>query len=122
MSKEADIRKTDNSSSAAYLKRSLDTNEHDDVCDRRLNWIKTAIWLIISSVVLGGAVGWSQNEGMRSKNDTQDILITENIKDIGEIKGSLGTHIKEQQQTNKEMLYILNQMKVDLGVIKRGVQ
>ena len=122
MSKEADIRKTDNSSSAAYLKRSLDSHEHDDVCDRRLNWIKTAIWLIISTVVLGGALGWTQSEGMRSKNDTQDVLITENIKDIGEIKGSLNSHMKEQQMTNKEMLYILNQMKVDIGVIKRGVQ
>jgi len=113
-------RKTDAEGSMEHMKRSLDYDQHDDVCDRRLGWIKTAIYCLVITVFLSGAYGWTKNEGMQAKNDTQDQIIHENTKDINEMKGILNEHIKDQAVTNKEMLKILGEMKTDIAVIKRN--
>ena len=114
-------RRTDSNDSTAHLKRTLNYHEHDDVCDRRLGWMKTAIWLIIGTIALGGGYGYTQGEGMQTKNATQDENIIHNEKAINKLEQKFDQHLHEQRNVNKEMLQILNQLKTDIVVIKQGV-
>ena len=64
----------------------------------------TFIFIILSSVILGGAFGYGQNEGMRSKNDTQDIRIENVEEDLGEIKDDLRGFREEQREFNDALI------------------
>lgn len=115
-------RKTDSEGDRGYMQREIEIGEHDEICDRRLGWMKTAIFVIFSFLIGGGLIGFVSGQDMKSTNTLQDQKIDENTKDIAEVKGSLNEHMREQKSVNKEMLEILNAMRTDIVVIKRGVQ
>ena len=117
-----DIRSEDSESSKSYMKRGMETREHDSICDRRVGPLRLLVYLLISSVALGGGYSYSQNEGMKSINSTQDTVINENIKDILKVETSLETHINDQKTVNREILQGLNQLKIDIGIIKEKVE
>ena len=41
-------------------------DKHDEICDRRLGWMKTLLFTILATIVLGGGFSYSQNEGMKT--------------------------------------------------------
>ena len=102
--------------------RRMDEKHHDEVCDRRLGWIKTAVYILVVTIFLSGAYGYTQNEGMQAKNDTQDLKIGRNAEEIAELKGSMNEHMREQKVVNKEVLTILQTLKTDMAVIKKNTQ
>ena len=101
--------------------RRMDEDQHDKVCDRRLNWIKTLLVAVIGSIVLGGGFGYTQNEDMKQTNAIQGENINHNRQELDKLDEKFDRHINEQKAVNKEMLYILNQLKTDMVVIKREV-
>ena len=103
-------------------RREMDNNDHDKFCDRRITWMKTAIFLIISTVVIGGGFGYTGNENMKQINATQDVEIQHIEKSVETLERKFDSHLAEQRDVNKEMLEILNQLKTDVIVIKKGVQ
>ena len=64
----------------------------------------TFIFIILGSVILGGAFGYGQNEGMQAKNATQDLRIENVEEDIGEIKDDLKGFRDEQRDFNDALL------------------
>ena len=64
----------------------------------------TITLFILCSIILGGAFGYGQNEGMKSKNDTQDLRIENVEEDIGEIKDDLKGFRREQRLFNESLI------------------
>jgi hypothetical protein len=102
--------------------RRMEEGHHDDICDRRLGWIKSSIFVIFVFLIGGGLIGFVSGQGIETDNQVQDERINENTKDIGEIKGAMTEHIRDQQRTNRETLELLHKISTDMAVIKRNVQ
>jgi hypothetical protein len=115
-------RKSDDSGSTAHMKRKIDADEHNDICDRRLGWMKKALYIIVVFLLGGGALGYTQTEGMRTINATQNANIEHNEEAIDKLDEKFDKHLYEQRAVNKEILETLNTLKTDVTVIKRNVQ
>ena len=100
----------------------MDDRKHDEVCDRRLAWIKYLLFAIIGSVVIGSGFGYSQNEDMKQVNATQTADIEHNERILEKMERKFDQHINPQNIVNKEILEALNLLKTDVTVIKREVQ
>ena len=70
----------------------------------------TIIVLMLVTIFLSGAFGYGQGEGMKSKNDTQDLRIENVEEDIGEIKDDLKGFRKEQRTFNEALIEELRQL------------
>ena len=97
-------------------------DNHDEVCDRRLGWIKTIIFSTLATVVLGGGYGYSQNEGMRSVNATQDQKIKHNEKALEKIDKKYDEHLREQRAVNTKILEKLGEMSEQMVRIELSVE
>ena len=102
--------------------RRMDTDDHDNICDRRLSWIKTLLFAIIGTVAIGSGFGYSQNENMKQVNATQTADIDHNEKAINKLEEKFDKHLFEQREVNSKILETLNELKTDVTVIKRNVQ
>ena len=103
-------------------RREMDAQQHDDVCDRRLSWIKYLLVAILGSVAIGGGFGYSQNEDMKQVNATQTADIEHNERTLDKMERKFDEHINTQNIVNKEILDSLHSLKIDITTIKREVQ
>ena len=59
---------------------------------------------LLSGVLVSGGIGWTQNEGMQSRNDTQDVQIENMDKNFERLERQLGIqHIEQATSMNKVM-------------------
>ena len=73
-------------------------------CSGKHTPIWSVILFLLSVIVISGGIGYGKNEGMKSKNDTQDVRIENVEDDIDEIKGDLKGFRNEQRTFNSKLL------------------
>jgi len=102
--------------------RRMDENRHDAICDRRITWMRAAIFMIIGTVLIGTGFGYTQNENMKQVNATQGVEINHNTQEIEKLEEKFDIHLREQRDVNEKILETLNSLKTDVTVIKRKVE
>ena len=90
--------------------RRMNQDDHDKICDRRTGWIKSILFLILGSVVLGGGYSYSQNEGIKSVNSTQTQRIEHTEKTVEKLEEKFDSHMYEQRTVNSMILDKLNEL------------
>ena len=90
--------------------RRMNQDDHDKICDRRTGWVKSILFLILGSVVLGGGYSYSQNEGMKAVNSTQNEKIYHNEQANDKLEKKFDAHMYEQRTVNSMILDKLNEL------------
>lgn len=97
-------------------------DKHDEICDRRLGWMKTLLFATLATIVLGGGFSYSQNEGMKTVNATQNENIEHNEKSLEKLDRKYDAHLREQRAVNTKILDKLEEMGKQMVRIELSVE